>query len=67
MPIQMPPSGVYPKQENTYTELYGRQRYPYQQGRIRRKPGNHAESRQVILNFIEETQRINEASQIRKI
>ena len=25
----------------------------------RRKPGNHAESRQVILNFIEETQRIN--------
>ena len=47
------------KQENTYTELYGRQHYPYQQGRIRRKPENHAESRQVILNFIEETQRIN--------
>ena len=59
-PMQMPPSGVYPKTRKTPTlNSMADNTDPYQQRCIRRKPGNHAESRQVILNFIEEAQRIN--------
>ncbi len=55
----MPPSGVCQKQENAYTELNADCLQYRCQERQKRKPGNHAESRQIILNFIEETQRIN--------